>query len=1066
MSIKNKKIMIPFVISFLIFVMPLSVFSADESVLFTSMPPDALIVLDLSGSMAWNPAGTNYIWGSSLSCTANTTACSGTGCSGGFCNASKTGCNVNCSRLAIAKRAIFAMLDDNNNGTITSTGTNTDDTSLNIRLGYMRFYGGDDTAGNYYDGNIRIPLVDGLRFGIGTPYSRLFCNNASTCSNPGANPPATTAGQPISTTQASSGTPLSSSLIEAKSYLDWHKGQDTARECRDKFVILITDGADTYICGGTGSEDAADMYRRRRETVARAKALGDAGYKVFVIGFGGDMPICLQRTLNWAAYYGGTDNPIEPNSGATSGYSIDRCPCVSGQTEPNCQRQICTTAPLYPSGVTSCSTTPTALDAPGQTHYNICGKNGGVGDRYATSNDPATAPLSGYAFISASADELAEALRQTANIIRSARYSFTIANIASARFTDENYLYEASFTPVEDEPFWLGRLRKHVINTDGTIGSQLWDAGDALAAKNASSRNIKTYTGSLTNFDTSLSPLNFGLLTTNTTRRNEIVGYIRGEDAFNDDNWKLGDIWHSSPIVISSPNIYFRDARDANDAFDTFRIDNQRTSANGKQVVLVGANDGQLHVFRTSDGAETFSFIPPNLMPKLNLIAHSTHPTTLNHQFFVDGPITAGNVWLGSGTGENKSASDWKTMVVFGLGRGVGPNSKYLWGPSNCLATSNVDPYGFSPTRSGSATEYCGYYAFDFTNTLSPVYRWRLNPTSSEADYLGDPWSKMSYGRVKINGNEKWVGFIGGGGCDYDCSTRSCTGTKGRGFFVIDLTNGSVLWSYHGTTGAMPAPPKAVDTDNDGFIDRVYIGDLSGNMWRFAFCNSHDKNYFRPGTDKSCTNTTHWTGAQLYSGGGQQIYTAPSVVKDTSDNIWVYWGTGDKQCPALITGANGAFYAVKDDCDTRPTCTTRCCPSTGTIGWTVSLTGGEKILGEPAVFGGEVFFTSYMPWTEGGDPCRRGGSGRLHRLKYTTGVQVHAPINLGTGIPSAPVITINPERTRADVFVTMSGGGGIDSSTCNPLIYGSCHGGGSSLQPLILPDNMSKIILWRDRRTQ
>ena len=64
---------------------------ADEEALFTTKTdPDALILLDLSGSMAWNPAGDDATYGSTDSCSADTTNCSGTGCIGGFCTNSKS----------------------------------------------------------------------------------------------------------------------------------------------------------------------------------------------------------------------------------------------------------------------------------------------------------------------------------------------------------------------------------------------------------------------------------------------------------------------------------------------------------------------------------------------------------------------------------------------------------------------------------------------------------------------------------------------------------------------------------------------------------------------------------------------------------------------------------------------------------------------------------------------------------------------------------------------------------------------------------------------------------------
>ena len=110
---------------------------ADETALFTtSIPPDALIILDLSGSMDNNPAGSSNTWGNSS-------------CNGTFYSSTGSGHDTRCSKLDIAKRAIFAILDDNGDGTINST----DETSLGVRVGYMRYYNGDDTSGDYSSGN-------------------------------------------------------------------------------------------------------------------------------------------------------------------------------------------------------------------------------------------------------------------------------------------------------------------------------------------------------------------------------------------------------------------------------------------------------------------------------------------------------------------------------------------------------------------------------------------------------------------------------------------------------------------------------------------------------------------------------------------------------------------------------------------------------------------------------------------------------------------------------------------------------------------------------------------------
>jgi Tfp pilus tip-associated adhesin PilY1 len=50
------------------------------------------------------------------------------------------------------------------------------------------------------------------------------------------------------------------------------------------------------------------------------------------------------------------------------------------------------------------------------------------------------------------------------------------------------------------------------------------------------------------------------------------------------------------------------------------------------------------------------------------------------------------------------------------------------------------------------------------------------------------------------------------------------------------------------------AEPLGVDSDNDGFMDTAYIGDLGGNVWRFKFCLQSD--------GPTC-NTANWTGGLL-----------------------------------------------------------------------------------------------------------------------------------------------------------------------------------------------------------
>ena len=928
---------------------------------------------------------------------------------------------MDCSRLAIAKRAIFDVLDDNNSNTITSA----DETSLGIRIGYMRYYdcSGDETDGDYSNGCIKVS------WGISSKYSRIFCNSSTSCSPTSASSPS------VNSESATGGTPLASALNEARLYLDAHKAADTARDCRQKFAILLSDGADTYACGGSGSEDQTTQYKRRRATVARAKALADAGYRTFVIGFGNPMPHWSRNTLNWAAYHGGTDNPLVINSGDTSAFTPADNFCDDSTTN----------------------------------HHNIDGD----GDHYfATTNDPAELSLSGYAFLASNAAELTTALRQAIDMIRESTYSFSLSSISSQRTQDENFLYEASFQPRNRDPYWFGHLRKYAINADGTIGNELWDAGSVLQNRSADSRVIKTLVGgNLIDFTTAnITKEILGVATD--TERDTIVGFFRGSDPPNPDFWKLGDIFRSNPVTLGTPSAYFSDVRDANGAFGIFRDAHQRPSTSGNRVIAVGANDGQIHGFRTSDGAEVWSFIPPNFLAKLKNVAHDVHPTGLSHQYFVDGPISAADVWLGSGDGYSKSSSDWKTVLIFAEGRGGG---SALWS-----SAPNCDS-GFNPTYDLAFPYFCGYYALDLTTTTSfgpSTFKWHLNPSAIEAPFLGEPWSKMIMGRVKINGNEKWVGFIGAGYNGGDCAVPGDCDLRGKGFMVVDLQNGNILWSFTRSNDStmnysLPSSPAVVDTDNDGLIDTAYIGDLGGSMWRFKFCAIGD--------GSSC-NTSNWSGGRLFdssTGVTRPIFVTPAVAKDRDGTLWVQWGTGDKTDPTVATNQE-KFYALKDNTRTMTYTIANLADITSSIyvdsptnaGWYISLVN-ESVLSEAAIFGGVTYFSAYGT-PAGTNPCEQAGTGSLYGVNYTTGAGVLAqydaegqPIGaptrsllVGWGIPSAPVISFKPMGTMqagdspTDLYLTVSGGAGMNVSTQRV-----------NFDPPTLA-NRTNILFWKDRRLE
>ena len=981
-----------------------------EQALFAPVSSDAMIVLDLSKSMRFNPRDDHDSSQEPLRRYGND-ACSGEL----FFDAPQPGHATDCARYLIAKRILYRILDGNGDGVIDAR----DEGGHRARLGFWTF-----------------STTNRRQRDIGQPHAAIWCGG-SACS--GLEPTVYSGDNTVlywtdsrqEKQRVAGNTALAGCLEAVKPYLDDHRRADAYRSCRKKFVILVTDGQDTLSCDGSGSSDQPDQYKRRRASVLRVKALRDAGYRVFVIGLGNNnMPAYQQYTLNWMARHGGTENPLAKKSGDPSA--------------------------LNPGAFTSnpCAWSPTSGSCSGSSDQ--C---------FAATNDPGAIPLSGYAFLAGNAMELETALRAAMTTIRDASYAFGTPSVSAARTAGEDYLYAASFVPGGADSFWRGTLRKYAIQPDQSPGAVVADAGEALREMPAGQRTILTARGgSLVFFTASnLTPADLGVA--DRARLEEVVGYIRGDAAHNPERdaagnvWKLGDIFHSSPVTIGTPSAYFADPRDRSGSFESYRSARMRTSTNGKRIIVAGANDGQLHAFRTSDLREVWSFIPPNLLAGLKDIAHRDHPTALAHRFYVDGPITVADVWTGAGNGKAKSPSQWKTLLVVGLGQGGGAS---LWSSSPACDSGHRAAY----LPGGSHPFYCGYHALDVTDTLAPVYRWSIRPAASQAPYLGDPWSRMVIRRVRIGADERWVGIVGGGHNVSPCAAPADCSARGKGLFVIDAVTGQVLWSFNrfspgggAMTHALPAPAAVIDSDMDGFADRAYTGDLGGNIWRFSFCRASDGDV--------CT-TADWKGSLFFQRDGATgpVYHAPAVSRDSSGDLWVYWGTGDGLQPLAAATNRDWFYGVRDLGREMPRTSSHLQNISGAAqsfadrgvkdGWYVVLGGrGEKILASPTVFGGVVYFTTYTP-ESGGDPCEQAGTARLYGLSCTDGTGALAGGSrqrvLGKGIPSSPMISGGSKPGTGGMFGSVSGG--------------SNAGAGLWKGPPTLkwPERRTHLLQWRDGR--
>jgi hypothetical protein len=961
---------------------------ADDTDLFMiQVPPDVLIILDLSGSMNWVPAGST-LYVSGVDCnidgpyyntynTSHPTQCTNLSqsggprygdstCNGPFYEASGTGHTTNCSRLAIAKRAIFDILDNNDSGGINSQ----DQTSLGVRFGYMRYYGCGSDTGTDYNNGCNTKVKD-----FNTAYDQI--NNA------------------VQSEGASGGTALVYSMSEAMLYIEASKSGDTAAACRKKFVILITDGEDTLACSGSGGVNQPGDYKRRRETVAKAKALAEAGYNVFVVGFGGNMPHYLKNALNWAAKYGGTDNPKVSNSGDLQGYN--------------------------PSLVTSCQDSSEASHDLGEgTHY------------YATSNDPGEALLSGYAFLAEDASELSIALTTILKYIQERSYSYTAPTIPLVRILDEEVGYISYFTPNET-PFWKGNLKAYTLNMDGTFpvdadGNPLnsglvWDAVEVLKTTSPNSRKIYTYINSaMTEFKYGyLTNADLGVLTD--AERTNLINHIRGIDAYDINQngnyteerlWKLGDIFHSNAVIVGSPNRFFDDIGFSGSGgfYDT--------NKNRTKIILVGANDGMLHAFNAATGVEEWAFIPPSVLKNLQLMVST-------HTYYVDSSPRISDVWIYSDpTDTSKTTDEWRTILICGLRKG---GKQYF----ALDITDTLNPvFLWEFPRSNDAT------------TLAKV---------------GQSWSEPAIGRVKMEYGgelyERWVAFIGGGQDPNE--KKGNDAVIGRGFYIIDVKTGNSLWElskddsvpYPDTdprknmNHAFPSSPATVDLNADGYADKVYIGDRGGQMWVFDVS-------FNALTKKS---NSQWTGKVLFEAPGasdekHSIYYPPAVAFDNYQVPWVYFGTGDREDPTDTNNPQERFYAIKDDgLGNYPRKETDLLDVTSLNtfsqdltkkGWFIKLqrsgTHVEKVLAKPVVFNHLLYFTTYT--YKGTTVCSVEGDARLYIVDYLSGggaltvdelgdlegsPSAQRYETIGVGVPSNPVISVNMKGKATVIIGTTSG---------------------------------------------
>jgi type IV pilus assembly protein PilY1 len=310
------------------------------------------------------------------------------------------------------------------------------------------------------------------------------------------------------------------------------------------------------------------------------------------------------------------------------------------------------------------------------------------------------------------------------------------------------------------------------------------------------------------------------------------------------------------------------------------------------------------------------------------------------------------------------------------------------------------------------------YYALDASDRDRVRLLWSAGP--AELPGVGETWSAPVTGRVRIAGErqngEHLVVIVGGG---YDDAAAS-----GHRIYMMDAADGHLLWYAAGPAGVeAPIPPAlplsqmtasipgriaAVDTDNDGFTDRMYAADTAGRLWRFDISNGAASAELVAGGILASLGAD---GSALPTQ-NRQFFNGPDVALMYPQRGTPYYnlaiGSGDRAHP-FLTQTHDRLYSIRDHSpfmrmsqaaydasipivdadliDLTDHASTPAFPP-GAAGWRMDLRAagywaGEKSLAEALTLEGVALFTSFEPAPA--SECADRGRNRIYALRIEQG---------------------------------------------------------------------------------
>lgn len=503
-----------------------------------------------------------------------------------------------------------------------------------------------------------------------------------------------------------------------------------------------------------------------------------------------------------------------------------------------------------------------------------------------------------------------------------------------------------------------------------------------------------------------------------------LIRWMRGQQHDSGESrarpWLLGPSAHSRPVAINYG------------AVDGYSPDNPRVR------LFFGSGDGLFRIVENTNpdgsdsGREVFAFMPQESIPEMYRRYVGTQPLSLS-PYGADGPVVS---WVEdiNRDGRIEHADGDRAYIYFGLRRGG---------------------------RS--------YYAIDVSDPDTvPQLLWRISATSGgDFDELGLAFSEPIVGKVNYSGeDETALVFAGGyhGGWNEGMTARlgkdlsPADDAMGSAVYIVSAETGVLLWkAVHGSTGSASNTSYAhaglVDSipsritpmlSATGVIDRLYVGDTGGAVWRVDLSQNHSgaedhrkDSWFISKLAELGTDAAETGGSRADD---RRFFHAPDIVR-SRDSVGPFDGvliqSGNRAEPDAQGTRDYLFYIKDrfvdsgsdelrdsarpaqtgfDDLPDRSSCesstdgvadpveSSGCTEDDLSSGWKLPLgEQGEKGLSSPLVDGGRVFYTTYVPADANAEGCDTGpGSSRVRVTRLSDAVPVigsHRVGDLGSGLP-------------------------------------------------------------------